>query len=167
MPLTKHEHHLTDHLPAFITVRLNEPFSWGANDCAMFAADAIEAMTGVDVAAEFRGKYSTKLGAFKAIKKIVGGSTVADAAVYCAEKHGLREYQYPLMAKRGDLAIVRNDVGEEIAGIVALNGRHVWVPGNSGLVSLSIMDVIRSWSIGDAHEWTPPSWHQSVCNSNQ
>lgn len=157
--MTKHENYLTDNLPAFIESRLLTPFRWGANDCATFAADAIEAITGVDVAEDFRDKYNTKLGAFKTIKKVTGGSTVVDAAAYCAVKHGMKEHDYPLMAKRGDLVIVRNNAGEEIAGIVGLNGRHVWVPSNEGLVQISIVDVIRSWSTGEIHQWTLPKWH--------
>jgi hypothetical protein len=162
MPLGKREHYLTEHLPEFIASRLHAPFAWGSNDCALFAADAVEAITGVDIAEDFRGKYTTKLGAIKAIKEITGGSTVEDAAVYCAEKHGLKEHEYPLLAKRGDLVIVRNNLGEKVAGIVGLNGRHVYVPGDDGLVQFSILDVIRSWSVGDAHEWTPPKWHKQA-----
>jgi hypothetical protein len=162
MALVKKEHYLTDHLPQFIESRLHTPFVWGSNDCALFAADAVLAATGVDIAEDFRGKYDSKLGAFRTIKEVTGGSTIEDAAAYCAEKHGLKECQFPLMAKRGDLVIVHNNLGEKVAGIVGLNGRHVYVPGDNGLVHFSIMGVIRAWSVGDAHEWTPPKWHKDA-----
>lgn len=158
--MTKHEHHLTVELPAFVESRLHTPFAWGSNDCATFAADAIQAITGEDIADDFRGKYKTKTGALKLIKKLTGGTTIADAAVYCAEKHGLRKYEHPLMAKRGDLVLVRNGDGDEIAGIVALNGRHVMSPGDKGIVPLPILSVTRAWSVGDTHRWTPPKWHK-------
>src|SRR5258708_4686376 len=45
-------------LEAFIKERTAQPFKWGSQDCCLFAADAIEAITGVDLAADFRGKYS-------------------------------------------------------------------------------------------------------------
>lgn len=157
MSLMKKEHWLTEELPQFLDSRRNVPFAWGSNDCATFAADAIQAITGTDIAEKFRGKYTTEVGALKAIKEITGGSTVVDAAAYCAENHGLVEHQYPLMAKRGDLVIVKNRDGGEIAGIVSLNGRHVLSPGDNGLVLFSITDVTRAWSLGDAHEWTPPA----------
>lgn len=34
--------------------RRSVPFAWGSNDCRLFAADAVQAMTGVDHAAELR-----------------------------------------------------------------------------------------------------------------
>src|SRR5690348_10475155 len=117
MPLKKHEHWQTRHFHAFLMERCDQPFAWGTNDCALFAADAILANTGTDIAAEFRGLYTTERGAFEAIWKVTGGSTVADAAAYCASKHGLVEHEHPLMAKRGDLVVVENG-GSFIAGVV-------------------------------------------------
>ena len=38
----------------------NQPFQWGAHDCALFAADCVLAMTDRDFAAEFRGTYDSK-----------------------------------------------------------------------------------------------------------
>jgi hypothetical protein len=123
-----------------------DAFGWGVNDCCMFPANAIQAFTGVDIASDFRGKYSDEASAFALIKTITGGTTVADAAAYCANKHGLIEYQHPLMAKRGDLVVIQN--GDTlIAGIVHLNGRHVISVSQSGLVRLPITSIVRSWSV--------------------
>lgn len=36
-----------------------EPFGYGSSDCALFAAGAVQAITGQDLAADFRGKYAT------------------------------------------------------------------------------------------------------------
>lgn len=47
---------------------------WGKDDCCTFIAGGVEAMTGVDPMAEFRGRYKTRLGAMKALKRIGGGS---------------------------------------------------------------------------------------------
>lgn len=162
--MIKKEFWLTDDLPRFLVQRRDVPFAWGENDCALFAADAIQVITGTDIAEDFRGKYSTEIGALRTAKKIAGGATVVAAAAYCAEKHGLVEHKYPLMAKRGDLVIVRNGDGGEIAGIVSLDGRHVLSPGDSGLALFSIVDVTRAWSLGDAHEWTPPAKDQEIVN---
>lgn len=140
------------------------PFKWGQNDCALFAADAIQAITGVDIADDFRGTYKSEKSAMKAIASVAGGSTLADAAAYCASKHGLEEHQYPLMAKRGDLVIVRNKDEKEIAGIVGLNGRPI-APGESGLVRFRITDVVRAWRLPDEHEWTAPKWHPNHANN--
>jgi hypothetical protein len=155
--LVKREHWLTQEFHDFLMARRDIPFAWGTNDCATFCADAIEAITGTDIAAEFRGRYENELGALKAIKAVAGGSTLADAAVFCAQKHGLVEYQFPLLAKRGDLVLVKNGDGREIAAIVSLDGRYVVSPGDNGLVRFSILDVTRAWGLGDAHEWTAKS----------
>ena len=144
--MTKLDHWQTRTFPNFLRERASTPFCWGKNDCAMFAADAIRAITGIDIASDFRGKYTTELGAMKTIKQVCGGSSVVDAAIYCATKHGLMENKHPLMAKVGDLVIVSNG-GTMIAGVVHTNGREVVSVGESGLVLLPITQVTRSWSI--------------------
>src|SRR6185437_11886108 len=99
MPLTRTKHWATRELHRFLLSRAQVPFAWGVNDCCLFPADAIHAMTGVDIAAGFRGKYHDQAGAFALIRSVTGGSTVADAAAWCAQKHGLRERIHPLMAQ--------------------------------------------------------------------
>lgn len=54
-------------LDAYLESIEGKPFKWGELDCALFAADAIMAMTDVDLAAEFRGSYSDEVGAGAAI----------------------------------------------------------------------------------------------------
>ncbi len=48
--------------------RARSRYAWGQNDCAMFAADAVQAMTGQDFAAMFRGRYRTKRGASQVLR---------------------------------------------------------------------------------------------------
>jgi hypothetical protein len=146
MALIKKEHWHTRAFDTFLRERATTPFTWGDNDCCTFAADAIHAITGTDIAADFRGKYTTEIGALRAIAKVTGGTTVADAAAYCAAKHGLVEHTYPLMAKRGDLVVLDND-GNLIAGVVHLNGRHVISVSESGAVRLPITSIVRAWSL--------------------
>jgi hypothetical protein len=130
----------------FLQARARMPFAWGSNDCALFAADAIEAITGTDIAADFRGKYTDEASAFALIQSLTGGKTVADAAAYCATKAGLVELEHPLMAQRGDLVVIP-DSGRLISGVVGLNGRHVISPGEKILKTLPISDVERAWRV--------------------
>ena len=152
MALKKHPHWHTRTFDSFLRERAKMPFAWGQNDCALFAADAILANTGTDVATDFRGKYTTQLGALRTIQQVTGGTSVADAAAYCANKHGLVEHTHPLMAKRGDLVIIEN-AGNLIAGVVHLNGYHAISVSETGLVRLPVADlngkpnVVRAWSI--------------------
>lgn len=130
----------------FLAERAAMPFAWGTNDCALFAADGIQAITGVDIADDFRGKYSDEVGAWKTVRNLTGGSTVADAAAYCAVKHGLAELEHPLMAQRGDLVVFENE-GGLIAGLVHLSGRHVVSVSEAGLVRFPVTAIARAWHV--------------------
>ena len=144
--MTRTENWATEEFHEFLLSRASTPFTWGENDCALFAADGIEAMTGTDIASDFRGKYTDEASALEAIKTIAGGTTVEDAAAYCAEKHGLTEWKYPLMAQRGDLVVVDDD-GRIGAGLVHLNGRHVVAPSDEGLKRIPITSIKRAWHV--------------------
>lgn len=123
------------------------PFAWGTHDCSTFCADGIEAITGVDIADDFRRKYSTEKEAFALITSVTGGSTVADAAEYCAKKHGLTDLAKPLFAKRGDLVVFEAPTGSLVSGLVHLNGRHIIAMGEDGLYRFPISHVKRAWHV--------------------
>ena len=151
MPLQRTKHWATRELHKAFRARRNMPFMWGENDCALFAADVVRAFTGVDIAADFRGKYTDEAGAFALIATVTGSTAprataVGDAAAWCAAKHGLVELEHPLLAQRGDLVAVESG-GNLIAGIVHLNGKHVVSMAESGPVRLSILDVKRAWRV--------------------
>lgn len=132
----------------FLNQRAQEPFEWGVNDCALFAADGIKAITGIDIAEDFRGKYTTETGALRAIKTICNGTTVEDATEYCANKHALKEWPNPLFAQRGDLVVFENG-RRLIAGLVHLNGRDIVAVGESGLYRFRITEasIKRAWHV--------------------
>lgn len=146
MPLTRTEHWATREYDQFLREHASDTFAWGTRDCCLTPADAIQAFTGTDIAADFRGKYSSEAEAFALIKSVTGGSTVADAAAYCATKHGLVEWMAPLMAQRGDLVVVSNG-HQLIAGLVHLNGRHVVSMGPQGLIRLPVTAITRAWKV--------------------
>ena len=100
----------------------------------------------VDIAADFRGKYTTELGALRQIKTITGGATVGDAVAWCAAKRDMPEYEFPLMSKRGDL-VVLEESGRLVAGVVHLNGRMIAVAGEKGIHTLPITAVKRGWKV--------------------
>jgi hypothetical protein len=104
-------------------------------------------MTGVDVASDFRGRYSTAIGALRAIRKVTGGSTVADAAAYCAHKYQLPELPHRFLAKRGDLVLVEQSPGDLVMGLVHLTGSYVVAPGDAGLHRLQLAEIKKAWRI--------------------
>ncbi|WP_184259425.1 DUF6950 family protein [Granulicella mallensis] len=134
----------TQLLPAFIAAHKNVSFKWGTSDCCLMAADAIQAMTGVDIASDFRGKYTDEASAFALIKSVANGTTVADAAAYCAAKHGLTEWSKPLLAQRGDLVTIQNGT-QLIAGFVGIDGRYAISIGETGLMQFPISVITRAW----------------------
>ncbi|HEY5054665.1 MAG TPA: hypothetical protein VII58_00805 [Acidobacteriaceae bacterium] len=143
----RHEPWVT-HLHTFLRANAKTPFKWGVWDCSLFCADAIKAMTGIDIASDFRGLYTDEAGAKAAVEKVTGvtGGTVEDAAAYCAAKHGLVEWKHPLFAQRGDL-VVLEDAGRVITGLVHLSGRHIVAAGESGLRKFTITNVKRAWHV--------------------
>lgn len=148
MDLEKTQHWATRELNDHIVSRATTPHTFGENDCCTFAADGIKAMTGVDIAEDFRAVgYTTELGALKAIKKVTGGSTVEDAAVYCAKKYNLAELEHPLKAQRGDLVLVEQAEGL-LLGLVHMSGTCVVAPGEQGLRRIELTSIKRAWRIG-------------------
>jgi len=150
MALERKEYWDTRALNDFLWARAHQPFAWGRNDCALFVADAIEAMTGWDIAADFRG-YIDEAGAFAAIRAVTGAAadatvTVENAAEYCARKYGLEEFEYPLEAKRGDICTLEES-GRLILGLVHLNGAQIVTAGELELKSFPITQVRRAWHV--------------------
>jgi hypothetical protein len=146
MPLKRTHDWATGALHRHLLERVQAPHVYGANDCCLFAADGIQAMTGVDIAEDFRG-YSTEQGALKAIAQVTAGSTVEHAAEYCAQKYGLAELEHPLTAQRGDLVLIEEEDGFKM-GLVHLSGACAVVPGENELRRVPLTSIKRAWRIG-------------------
>lgn len=83
-------------------------FEPGQHDCCIFAAGAVEAQTGVDLAAEFRGAYTTIAGGLILLRR----AGFADHVELIA--HHLPEAQL-VTAREGDLMIVPTEEGPATA----------------------------------------------------
>lgn len=121
-------------LSEYINVMRHAPFEYGVNDCCMFAAGAVEAMTGVDAMAEFRGKYDSALSAAKALRDIGQGSLEATIDAKFSEVAISQ-------AKRGDIALF-----DDSLGIVA--GSFAWFVSDDGLERVQRADWQKTWSVG-------------------
>lgn len=120
-----------------ISANQNTPFVWGKKDCCLTVADIVEEFTGEDLASEFRGKYSTAIGASKALKKYGNGSLpeTLDAKFNKIEPEELC---------RGDLALVQTSAGESL-GIVF--SQTVWAMSLDGLTDVPMSQVTQCWRI--------------------
>lgn len=125
-------------LMAVIDAAGQTPFAWGKQDCALFAADCVQAMTGEDFAAPFRGRYDTGIGAGRALKMMGLGSL---------EEYVIRvlgEPVSPTLAMRGDVVLVDTPEGKAL-GVVA--GIEAAVTGVNGLVLMPRTTWLSAWHI--------------------
>lgn len=121
-----------EQLTAFIEERRFVPFSWGSNDCALFPADYALRITGVDLAARWRG-YDSQEGAAERIA-FVGGMAAFVASL---------TPRPPGMAQRGDIVLAVVD-GAEMFGLAV--GSGLWAaPGARGVVFRPMADVIQAF----------------------
>ena len=90
-------------------------FTWGKEDCCLFSANIIKSITNIDIAKEYRGKYKTKLGAFRLIKKC-GYKNLVECVDSEIKKHGFKQIHIN-MAQKGDVVTKKID-NDEIVGIM-------------------------------------------------
>lgn len=122
-------------LTAYIDEKSREPFAYGTNDCIMVTAGAVEAITGVDHAAEYRGCYTTLAGG----KKLIGKSPLRFVADRFA---AIPEGQAG--AHDGDIAVMRQ--GREWAFGVFI-GAHVYAQAESGMGILPRSRAVKAFRV--------------------
>ena len=132
-------------LDAFLRAHEERRFEYGTWDCCIFVCDAIVAMTGVDPAASYRGKYSTRAGALHAISEQLGTASIQAVAANAAAAHQMPEVPVPY-AHRGDLVLIARGRDYSL-GLVALNGSEVIVASKRGLWRLPLSRAVRAWQV--------------------
>lgn len=121
---------------AFIESRRTLPHAYGTNDCCLFCADAIQVMTGKDLASGIRGTYADKAGA-DAILAEHGGLEAFVTSI-------LGEPLGPLCARQGDVAMIHTRHGDAI-GIC--EGNHIAVPGDVEQILFPLAKALKSWRV--------------------
>lgn len=132
-------------LNLFLFSRRESPFIWGQNDCALFACDAILALTGVDTAAPFRGRYHTEIGAAKAMRRFAGGG-LREVTDRITALWNMSCRPSLLLAQRGDLVLLHSAIGEGL-GIVTLDPRYVAAFGPAGYNRVPIHNCTACWKV--------------------
>jgi hypothetical protein len=111
-------------LSAFLHARRHARFEYGAHDCCLFVADALQAMTGTDFAAAFRNQYNSSFGALRRLREACAEATVDRVAGQVFAAHGLPAIS-PGYAQRGDvlaLSLVREGI---VLSLVAPDGMPI------------------------------------------
>lgn len=116
-------------LAEYLTRLLREPFSWGANDCILFAAGWAKEATGVDCLADVP-KWKSATGAARILKQMGGIQKVIDDRLTSI---------HPNLAKDGDIALVNGR-------IAIFSGAHLVGPGADGLIYIDRMKAERAWT---------------------
>ena len=135
-------HDWASRLVAQVEAARQKPFAWGVADCCLTACDMVQAMTGVDPASHFRGRYSTKAGAFRALRAYAGGGLL-ETAMRIGTDLAMPEVQ-PMSAQRGDVCLVDTLQGPAL-GICL--GAQVAVQGPLGLSLLPMHQALRAWRV--------------------
>ncbi|MGQ8367144.1 DUF6950 family protein [Glaciecola sp. 1036] len=123
----------------YVQTHIQTPFKYGEFDCCLFACDAVIEMTGKDPAIRYRGKYSTKRGALKALKSIGGGS------IESAFTKMFGDMDVPLSAMRGDVVLVETEQGP--AAAVYLGANNVAAASEAGVIYLPFSSIQGVWHI--------------------
>ena len=132
-------------LHAFLMEHRSDAFRYGRWDCCLFVCDAIFEMTGVDPAANFRGAYSSRAEARRALIAQVGSSSVEAAVEAVTAKHGMRETGV-LHARRGDVVLIARSRDFSL-GLVALSGRDIALASSRGLWTIPLSSAVRAWHV--------------------
>jgi hypothetical protein len=131
-------------LGSYFQSRSDSPFHYGVHDCCLFVCGAILAMTGIDVAAPFRGAYRSRKEAMQLLCNYAG-----DSSVQAIVEKVTREYQMPrvdtVMAQRGDVVLIKRP-NDYSLGIVDLQGK-VAVAIDTGFTRIPISFAARAWHV--------------------
>ena len=121
---------------AFIASRNAKPFTWGTNDCAIFAAECVHALTGCDVALPALRKHKTELQAARLLRRHGGVAGITTAA--------LGQPVPANTAQVGDVVLTQSG-GRDMLAIC--NGDTCVAPGAVGLVFIPMATASVCWRL--------------------
>ena len=122
-------------LAAYLNDCSRRQLAYGQHDCALFAAGAVQAMTGIDLADGWRGRYSTLRGGLRVLRAQGYRDHIALAAAHLPEIAAPRP---------GDLAAIDTPDGPAL-GVV--QGAMVYVLGDADLSLLPISAARRFFEV--------------------
>ena len=115
-----------------------KPFVWGVHDCPTFAFEVRMILTGgEDIAALWRGRYTTALGGARVMRRL-GWASLEDmgCALLGEPRPGV------LLAQRGDIVLADTGLGFGIC-----NGASAVGMAPAGLVTVPLTSCRLAWPI--------------------
>ena len=119
-------------------------FEYGTLDCCLFVCNAIRLMTGADLAAAFRGRYSSRAEALRLVRFEAGRPSVEAIAERMAAAHEMPEVPV-LFAQRGDMLLIERPRDYSL-GLLDLNGELLAMAAN-GLLRWPRARACRAWRV--------------------
>lgn len=133
-------------LERFLREHRDDKFRYGSWDCALFACDAIQTITGVDPAVSFRGRYASRSESLQAIREYAGTASLRALALKMTTELDMRQVP-PLFAARGDVVLLRRGKRGFSLGVIGLNGKCVETVSDSGLRQVPLSLVVCGWRV--------------------
>lgn len=121
---------------ALVQERMAAPFVWGQHDCCLWAADVVQAITGLDPAAALRGQYASERGALRLVRQLGGLPAIASAALGHPVKAGF--------ATVGDVLLITH---ERRTTLAICNGSSLLAPGAQGLAAIAMPLNCPAWKV--------------------
>lgn len=122
-------------LAMYVEERTFVPAAWGVQDCALFAAGAVEAQTGVHLCPELRD-YRGVREALRKLHEVGGVRGLADKA--------LGERIPPALARVGDVVVMESGKREALA---ICNGQTAIGVDRTGVVAFPMTQAVAAWRI--------------------
>lgn len=119
-------------MTAYLARVAREGFAWGRHDCALFAAGAVEALTGIDPAAEWRGRYDSLAGGLRLMRE-------AGFKDHFAAARSWYPASSPAHALPGDLVVIGAD---EALGVIQGELAYVLTEAGIGLVPVDAASAL-------------------------
>lgn len=123
----------------FVADPINQTFVWGSNDCVLFAANTVLAITGVDHLFDLRGSWHDEFSAMRQLR--------AHGGLYEAVRSRMGEpLANPNFVQRGDIAMIPGERGALLA--VSVGDHYVMPSAAHGLVRVRPASIITVWAVG-------------------
>jgi hypothetical protein len=126
------------HFDAILCARVYSSFEWGRFDCCLFAADCVQAITGVDLAKDYRGY----VGAKQALRVLDHGGGVGLIAT-----RALGFPQAVADARVGDVVLVPADKRHREALAVVIAPGMSALPAARGLQQAPLSMARYRWAV--------------------
>lgn len=141
MRMLVRRHDWREHFERAIDDIYATPFQWGIHDCGpSLAGRLVEALTGEDFCAEYRGTYSDALGAARVIRA-AGFSSLGELV------GSMLPQAHPSEARIGDIAAIEAEgpIGHAL-GVV--NGERIYVLTETGIGTVDLLEAKMIFKVG-------------------